>query len=363
MSVFRFSHKNYGKTKGASHISFKSWFELYGYGIDPLSIKPSTELVGRSDEEKLLSHNLSSGNVVQLKGEQGIGKTSLLKLVESKIRESDGFDAYYFSSLDDFKQLKTRISKTSLITSILEALGLEKRKKKVVMVDEAHLLLSNQCNYLKKLYDSDEIYSLALALSEKGNLGIQSCFSHRTGENLNLKKMTKNDLKKILMKRFHGTNPLHDETIEYFARVSNGNPREFLLNCKKVVIKLHEFYSGEGAISLEEGKKALGEKTVRIEPTDEIDFSIEENSALENLTPLQKSIINLLKESSMTLNELSKRTGSSVGTIGKQLSILCLRTKKDYMERKGIKKSLINKDKSNGYTIYSLNENAGQIMD
>jgi len=84
-------------------------------------------------------------------------------------------------------------------------------------------------------------------------------------------------------------------------------------------------------------------------------------NGLGNLTPLQQDILLQLSRGSLTLRELSEATGSSIGTVGKQISILSLRASRDYMERKGVTEPLVSKDKDSIPTKYSLSE-AGKKM-
>ncbi|MFH1257226.1 MAG: hypothetical protein V1494_08125 [Candidatus Diapherotrites archaeon] len=323
-------------------------------------------MIGRESEEKTISNHLLSGNVIQLKGEQGLGKTSLLKLMDKKINGLKGFDAHYFSAFDGFNKVPKIFSKKNALVRFLQRIRVLGKNKKVLLVDEAHLLLASQCNYLKGLYDADEVHSIIISLTEKNNAAVSSCFGNRLAEDLMLRRLTKEELKEILGKRLNGTNPLHEQTVDYFAENSKGNPRNFLLNCKKTIIKLHEFHSADEEIMLDEVKKDLGEKAVIEAPqattTAEETAPQDETNVMERLTPLQRSIVSLLSESPMSLTEISVRTGSSIGTVGKQLSLLCLNAKKEYMERKGVTKPLICKEKDNGYTIYSLSEFAVRIV-
>jgi len=77
---------------------------------------------------------------------------------------------------------------------------------------------------------------------------------------------------------------------------------------------------------------------------------------LTKLSPLQQKILNNLAAKPMTLCELSEKTGSSVHTIGKQLSLLQFRTKYNSLHRKGISSPLVKKQKEAGLkTTYFLN--------
>ncbi len=66
---------------------------------------------------------------------------------------------------------------------------------------------------------------------------------------------------------------------------------------------------------------------------------------LSKLSPLQKQIVQALEKKPLTLCELSDVTGKSVFTIGKQLSILQLRTEYNPLKQKGITEPIIVKAK------------------
>lgn len=77
---------------------------------------------------------------------------------------------------------------------------------------------------------------------------------------------------------------------------------------------------------------------------------------IARLSPLQRKIISELSDKPLTLCELSKKTNSSVFTIGKQLSMLQCRTKCNCLKKKGIEFPLVKKIKEEGIkTTYLLN--------
>lgn len=74
------------------------------------------------------------------------------------------------------------------------------------------------------------------------------------------------------------------------------------------------------------------------------------------LSPLQRKIVLELSARPLTLSELSRRTGSSVYTVGKQLSLLQFRPKYNPLHGKGISGPLIRKRKEAGFkTTYFIN--------
>jgi len=80
----------------------------------------------------------------------------------------------------------------------------------------------------------------------------------------------------------------------------------------------------------------------------------------ERLSPLQQKIILELALQPLTLAKLSEKTGSSIYTVGKQLSLLQFRTKYNSLQKKGISKPLVKKNKGEKIkTTYFLIANSG----
>jgi len=339
--------------------AFNAWFHQYGYNADPLSIKPSTKLIGREREIKILSENLVSGNIALLWGDAGLGKTSILRSIEVNFSKDKEFKVHYISMLGGFNKIKQFCVPPSWFESILLNLGLKKKKKQCFLVDEAQLMLFNQAETLRHLFDCEDVHSLIIAGGEKNNLNLSLSFKRRVGENLLISKLSLSELKELLKLRLNGVNPLLEETVDYLAKVSDGNPREFLINCKKVCIKVHEFFNTEKSIDLLHAKEIVVKKTNNGFFEKEVE---RKDNALENLTPLQKAILEQLNHNPMSLNELSQAVGSSIGTIGKQISVLSLKTKREYMSRKGVTEPLIKKDKDSAITMYHLTENTKKML-
>ena len=83
-----------------------------------------------------------------------------------------------------------------------------------------------------------------------------------------------------------------------------------------------------------------------------------DQTLLGKLSPLQQKILLELSSGPLSLNGLSERTGSSVFTIGKQLSLLQMRAKYNPLHGKGITRPLVRKNKDSGVktTYYLCNE-------
>ncbi len=83
--------------------------------------------------------------------------------------------------------------------------------------------------------------------------------------------------------------------------------------------------------------------------------SVPDGKLLELLSPLQGKILTALSSEPLTLEGLSRKTGKTVHTIGKQLSLLQFRTKYNPLKRKGISVPLVRKNKDGGIkTTYCI---------
>jgi len=70
-----------------------------------------------------------------------------------------------------------------------------------------------------------------------------------------------------------------------------------------------------------------------------------DNVLFGKLSPLQRKIMLELAAGPLTLNALSRKTGSSVYTIGKQLSLLQMRACYNPLKSKGFTRPLVKKEK------------------
>ncbi|MEK6942117.1 MAG: hypothetical protein AABW85_04645 [archaeon] len=342
-------------------LDYFAWYQKFGYPFDPLSIKPTTELVAREKEIEILSENAVSGSIVILSGDAGLGKTSLLRAVEKNFEKDKGFRVKYVSLLDGFAEVKKACSPPGLFESALVWIGFLGKQKKILLVDECQLMQFHQAENLRNLFDCDNIHSIVLSSGEKNNLNLSLSFKKRVGEQLSLPRLSVGELKKMLKKRLNGVNPLSGETVDYIAKISDGNPRQFLMNCKKVLIKVHDFFNTENSVLPANAKEIIGSQQAAVAEEKPVDPVHLEHS-LGKLTPLQTAILEQLNHGPASLKELSSLTGSSIGTIGKQISVLSLKAKKEYMARKGVTEPLIKKDKDSPITIYHLTETAKKLF-
>ena len=83
-----------------------------------------------------------------------------------------------------------------------------------------------------------------------------------------------------------------------------------------------------------------------------------DEALLQRLSPLQQKILLELAFGPATLDKLSRKTGTSVYTVGKQLSLLQMKTKYNPLHGKGISRPLVRKSKEPGVrtTYFIANE-------
>lgn len=299
-----------------------------------MSLKPSSALLGREEETKKLLELVVSGNIVVLKGDYGTGKTSLLFFLRELYNENKEYSLEYHSLAHGFEALKQGFSENTAV-----------EKKRILLLDEGDLLAAEHTVYLKNVFENELLHSIVLACPNKSVLPANG-FRERVSETIELQRLHEKELCRIFQARSRGRLPLNEKALAVICGESNGNPARFLLYCRKACI---EAFVKKKRLSAEEVKKLLG--SYREECRGK--HSARE-TAFMGLSPLQNKILKQLAKRQMNLEEISHSTGSSIGTIGKQLSILSMHSKKHYLKKRGILSPLVEKDKSGQKTLYLL---------
>ncbi len=324
------------------------WFKKFGYEEDPFHIRPTPEANGRQKTLRKTAWHALSGNIALLSGESGSGKTSLLKCMEKTLNEN-GFQCGYINL--NAEELDTE--------KIFPAK--EEGKKRVLLLDDADRLSFGESEKLKHLFDASLLHSIILASSNASLHSASASFKNRVSEAVKLEQMREKELEKVLEERLHKENPLEEKIREMLLKKAEGNPRTLLIHSKNFCMNFQSLLEENNDYRK---KSPLKRKALREKIFLQCINGLPAEKALpsRNVTPLQRRILEALKKKPMGLKELSDFAGTTVGSTGKQLSILLLRTKKYYMEKKGIVRPLIEKDKSNAQTIYSITREGKKVL-
>jgi len=348
------------------------WYKTYNFDENPFKIIPVPDkLVGLEKQEKNAVTAIDSGDIFQLTGYTGSGKTTLMKKIISELPGT--YTPIYYdcssgpANLFSMSKLMTKTKWFGLVKS-----EYSKQDKVILFCDEIQKLDKNKTEEIKSYYDAEKLHSVVFSTISEANL--VDSMKTRIGEKMHLSYPEKKVLVKMLKRRLEGgINPFTDEAIEEIIARSGKNPRIVLINAEKVCKEFHDTYKNKKSIAASLVKNIIKpEKEVLItsqkhkkgkwntsakEVVLEKSRSPKEIMSLQSkLSPLQWDIVLALSRSTHGLDYegLMQATGKSKESLGKQLSRLGLISDKDLMKRKGIIEPIVQKRISNGKPNYDL---------
>lgn len=334
------------------------WYKKYGWDSNPFSVKPTYLVVGLEKQRKRLKDFTTSENACLLIGPTGSGKTSLLFWLKNELGKA--YTPIYINCVKAGYQTEI-LTELKRQRRFVDKLLLRAYPKNIILaLDEAHALPLEVGEYIKVLWDEGVISSVVLASTTKELNNFTDSFKDRIGGRyIELTKLTKSEAIDLVKLRTNSASPFDGDALERIVDVSDYNPRKILETCEKVCKSCAE--KGAKKINkadVEElvsqplievtklvtpslGKTTPPEELTRISHLDLVSRKtklvkpmtkstdlIKEPAApttpimMEGFSPLQTKIIHLLEMESKTMAEISALTSSSIGTIGKQLSIL-----------------------------------------
>ncbi|MCW8965381.1 MAG: hypothetical protein OQK82_01640 [Candidatus Pacearchaeota archaeon] len=178
-------------------------------------------LVQREKESKEVLYRITSGNMLVIQGENGSGKTALLK------HAVDNFKGHGKVIYIDIRNLGKRFD----VGKVLEGRG----KGMILLVDNAHYLSESNNDKIKYFYDQNIIRSVIFTTNDFESINFTDSIKSRIGRNiLELKELEKADFIEIAKARL-GENfeTFPEEVLEKLIKDSK-NPKEFLTKCNLI---------------------------------------------------------------------------------------------------------------------------------
>ena len=223
------------------------WYEELDYDENPFTMEGET--YGFENLINELDYAVNAGNMVLVEGEEGTGKTKLLK---EMIKKYGGFRKIAYvdckkmeKSLDIETLMKKRNGTLGRILNI-------KPKNMIVLLDDIDALSEKNCERIKYYYDQNYIRSVIFAT----RMGQTSIFSDSVKQRINkvLEMKPLSDYEAVQIVRDKVGDLLSDHLIKEIYSMSDRNLKAFLSNCEKVsAVALKQ-----KQISREELNKILG---------------------------------------------------------------------------------------------------------
>jgi len=286
---------------------------------NPFSVKANPNVVGFSQEKKLLIQYIKNGDICFLTGPVGTGKTSLLLWLKNNLNPHNVF---YIDAADIEKGfgIKKFLKKSRKGFDIFRAYP----KNTVILLDE-----SQDCDYelqkaLKLHWDHGHIKSIVVTQINQLEKFSDS-FKDRIGRRvIKLGKLKKSNAIDLINSRLRNKKLFDTKAIEKIIEVANYIPRKILEFCELVYIKNKD----KKKIELTDVKKVLREKKkIKQKPKQSTENPINEpqenneTKKIPRLTLLQKKILKSL-DKGKTNEEISKNLEIPIEEVKEQLNDL-----------------------------------------
>lgn len=294
---------------------------------NPFSTKPNTKLIGLENKKGTLKKYIEGGNICFLNGPPGVGKSSMLKWMQSNIKrhkvtylDGKGLDEY-FDLNKHILQKRNFFQKIFRITP----------KNVVLLVDEAQDCLKSFINMLQKNWNDDTVKSIVITQISSDLSGFSRSFRERIGKKIiRLKRLNEKEITDLINLRTKGKHPFDEDAISLIAEKADYIPRRVLEICEMAYNEISKkkitAEDVEDLLNKVEEDLLVSEpvKLEKIEGRPKADalFPLEKIDKAEKLSPMQKKVIKLLLEDRRTTKQLARILNTSPGSVGKQLSEL-----------------------------------------
>lgn len=340
------------------------WYHSLGWRGNPFDYRPSANFFVFKPLAAESIKQIDAGAVISTYGTAGMGKTSLLHYLDSKLPKSR-----YVTVFLDFREITSKAefmavmhrrlaaaggllakiqeaftaSNRTLVERINTALG---KRQLVLLIDEAGLLRDSEiASLLATIKDRTHSAIVTTSIEPLSSYEIYkgSFREGRVAKQVQFPLPANEDIYEMVRERIESvggsrTYPFSREALEYLARISGNIPREVLINCQNASM----YYVDESLnreLTRADLEILLAGKTI---PGDE-DEDLQR--VYDNLSENQQQIIRAML-SPKTAQELEKELGITYGSLTKELGRLMLQTDVDMMRRKGLKQPVCTRTES-----------------
>jgi hypothetical protein len=369
------------------------WYENHKWKSNPFVIDPVPDTFIIEDIRSKVMEAIYSGDILNLYGQTGTGKTSLLHALETGLRGV--FSPVYIDPLDlanyapegaaadkrQYEGFLNKLKKDALRSpssrfrklmgnTLLENLkSTYKGRKLVLLIDEAKDIEDPTIpSYFRSIKNSGA--DCAIIITSIEPLSRLEVFKDSLRDvrvsYLQMRTISVPEAKLILSKRIEraggsGIGPFDDKTFKYLVEVSNYTPISILKNAEDILKYLSHNGRTDG-LKVEDISTALMESSPKATKTEKPAKKPEKEPLVpptmqpfvtpvratvpfDNLTDTQKKIVTALRQNPMTADELCKSFGVEYGSVFPELYRLMLLRDPERMKNKGIKKPVLTKTK------------------
>ncbi len=206
------------------------WYEEYDFISNPFTIKPQEgydDFFGQKEIIKKLNKNIRKGTMNVVYGKYGTGKTTVMKgiidMYKGK-RKVAYYNCYTSERKINFNDILVKGG-----NRLSGFFGI-KSKDMILLIDEAHNLMSRDFKNLEELYNEGYFKSVVLVTSKSDYKFPQEIDSIVDGNKYELKMFSEAEAISLIKSRLEGVELLDDAAIKKILNMSS-TPREFMSKC------------------------------------------------------------------------------------------------------------------------------------
>ncbi|MBN2202731.1 MAG: AAA family ATPase [Candidatus Aenigmarchaeota archaeon] len=320
------------------------WYERYGWNSNPFEQKPKPDLIsGFEDIRSQVLEFVKSGDCCLLTGIDGMGKTTILKWLESY--DLGDFEPIYINT-SGMTEKEIKILDIDKIIREKANIFSKLRKKEsniVLLIDDAEKISSTVADAIKRNLDNNIVKSVVLAASETKKIILSKRIGSRKIE---MRLMKSDEALGMILKRVGYKNPFDHESLEIIFAKAYFLPQKILELCENIAMSNIEKSITKNFVDAFFGLEGGLEKSIPL---------------MERLSPLQRRIVIVLKTGNHRPSEIAKKLKKPAKTITSQLAILGLKSGVKMMQRKGIEDPIVEKVEG-AHAVYRLTDSARRVL-
>lgn len=204
------------------------WFEELDFDENPLFIE--TRYHGNEELLNEALYTIESGNILIIEGEEGSGKTKILKEVIKKFGGKGDIAFIDCKELDkELNVEKVIINKNGLSGWLFKKYP----KNMILLLDNVEFLSNKNMERIKYFYDSNHLRAVIITTKDSTKLKLNGSIEQRIRKTAKIKPLTEFEAVQVLRNKL-GQTILSDRIIKEIYKNSNKNMKKFFDNSEKV---------------------------------------------------------------------------------------------------------------------------------
>lgn len=208
------------------------WYKKIGFNSNPFSIKPAAfqpEVVAYDLD--YIFEKIESAEILFLEGNYGTGKTTILKNIISKFRQSNKIIYYSFNDGENFDLVSLLNGANSFVRKVT---GL-KHRNIILLLDEVHTMTKSHAKEILKYYQNGVIQSVVFVTHDYSEANLPEDLKlYLEGNVIKTVPLSQSEAIELVENRIGNIDLFSKKILKRIFEIADKNPRRFLEYCEDV---------------------------------------------------------------------------------------------------------------------------------